>query len=109
MTRLRLFVWLVALMALIAPPGMSAHAMMPAAEASSVDCADHAPPPDPCPDEGTAKHAASACCPLMSGAVALLPPPTEVETPVLFDVHLSLLVRSLVGRIFTKDPPPPRV
>ncbi len=34
---------------------------------------DHAPPPDPCPSEGTAKHAASACCPLMSGAVALLP------------------------------------
>ena len=38
MTRLRLLVWLIALMALIAPPGMSAHAMMPAAEASSVDC-----------------------------------------------------------------------
>ena len=41
-------------------------------QASSVDCPDHAPPPDPCPSEGTAKHAASACCPMMSGAVALL-------------------------------------
>ena len=109
MTRLRLFVWLIALMALIAPPGMSVHAMAAVSQMSSVDCPDHAPPPDPCSSEGTAKHAASACCPLMSGAVALLPPPTEVETPVLFDVHLSLLVRSLVGRIFTKDPPPPRV
>jgi hypothetical protein len=45
----------------------------------------------------------------MSGAVALLPPPTDIETPVLFDVHLSPRVRSLVGRVFTKDPPPPRV
>ena len=108
MTRLRLFVWLIALMAFIAPPGMSAHAMMPAAEASSVDC-DHAPPPDPCPSEGTAKHAASACCPLMSGAVAVLPAPAVMETPVPLDVLLSLRVRSLAGRLFTKDPPPPRV
>ena len=45
----------------------------------------------------------------MSGAVALLPPPPGIETPVLFDVHLSQRGRSLVGRIFTKDPPPPRV
>ena len=109
MTRLRLFVWLIALVALIAPPGMSAHAMMPAAQVSSVDCADHAPPPDPCPSEGTAKHAASACCPLMSGAVAVLPAPAVMETLVPSDVLLSLRVRSLAGRLFTKDPPPPRV
>jgi hypothetical protein len=109
MTRLRLLVWLIALMALIAPPGMSSHAMAAAPQASSVDCPDHAPPPDPCPSEGTAKHAASACCPLMSGAVALLPPPLGVETPVPFDVQLLPHARSLVGRVFTKDPPPPRV
>jgi hypothetical protein len=108
MTRLRLFVWLIALMAFLAPPGMSAHAMMPASHASSVDC-DHAPPPDPCPSEGTAKHAASACCPLMSGAVALLPAPAVMEALVPFDVLLSLRVRSLAGRLFTQDPPPPRV
>jgi hypothetical protein len=108
MIRLRLLVWLVALMALNAPPGMSAHAMTPAAEAPLVDC-DHAPPPDPCPDQGTAKHAASACCPLMSGAVALLPPPPGIETRVPFDVHLSQRGRSLVGQLFTQDPPPPRV
>jgi hypothetical protein len=109
MIRLRLFVWLIALMALIAPPGMSAHAMMPAAEASSVDCADHAPPPDPCPDAGTAKHAASACCPLMSGSVAVLPAPAVMQTLVPFDALLTPCGRSLVGRLFTKDPPPPRV
>jgi hypothetical protein len=108
MTRLRLLVWLIALMAFIAPPGMSAHAMMAAAQASSVDC-DHAPPPDPCPSEGTAKHAASACCPLMSGAVAVLPAPAGIETPIPLDILVSLRVRSLAGRLFTKDPPPPRV
>jgi hypothetical protein len=109
MTRLRLLVWLVALMALIAPPGMSLHAMAVAPQASSVDCPDHAPPPDPCPNEGTAKHAASACCPLMSGAVALLPAPAVMEAPLPFDVLLPLRVRSLAGRLFTQDPPPPRV
>jgi hypothetical protein len=109
MTRLRLLVWLVALMALIAPPGMTIHAMAAVSQMSSVDCPDHAPPPDPCPSEGTAKHAASACCPLMSGTVALLPPASGVETRVPFDVRLSQRVRSLVGRVFTQDPPPPRV
>lgn len=109
MTRLRLLVWLIALMALIAPPGMSLHAMTAAPQASSVDCPDHVPPPDPCPSEGTAKHAASACCPLMSGAVALLPAPTDIDMPVLFDARLSMYARSLVGLVFTKDPPPPRV
>jgi hypothetical protein len=110
MTRLRLLVWLVALMALIAPPGMSAHAMAAAAsQASSVDCPDHAPPPDPCPSEGTAKHAASACCPLMSGTVAVLIAPAAIETPVFIDAPMSTSARSLVGCVFTKDPPPPRV
>jgi hypothetical protein len=109
MTRLRLLVWLIALMALIAPPGMTIHAMTALSQTSSVDCPDHAPPPDPCPSDGTAKHAASTCCPLMSGAVAVLPPPTGIETRVPFDLHLSQRTRSLVGLVFTKDPPPPRV
>jgi hypothetical protein len=108
MSRLRLLVWLVALMALVAPPGMTIHAMA-APQASSVDCPDHAPPPDPCPSEGTAKHAANTCCPLMSGAVALLPAATGIERPVLFAVDLPLHGRSLVGHVSTKDPPPPRV
>jgi hypothetical protein len=109
MTRLRLLVWLIALMALIAPPGMTIHAMAAGPEMAAVDCPDHGPPPDPCPSEGTAKHAANTCCPLMSGAVALLPPQMGVETRVPFDVHLSQRARSLVGRVFTQDPPPPRV
>lgn len=109
MMRMRLLVWLLALVALIAPPGMSAHAMAPAAHLSSVDCPDHAPPPDPCPSEGTAKHAASACCPLMAGAVALLPPPASVDKRIHFHAPALEIVRNLVGRLFTKDPPPPRV
>lgn len=109
MTRLRLLVWMIALMALVAPPGMTIHAMAAVSQMSSVDCPDHAPPPDPCPSEGTAKHAASACCPLMSGAVALMPAPTGIEARVFLDAPMSASVRSLVGRIFTKDPPPPRV
>ena len=109
MNRARFLVWLIALVALLAPPGMSVHAMAPAGQASSADCPDHAPPPDPCPSQGTAKHAAGACCPLMSGAVALLPPPAVVDTPIFLDVPVPVRVHSLVGRLFTKDPPPPRV
>ena len=109
MTRLRLLVWLITLMALIAPPGMTLHAMAAASEMSAVDCPDHAPPPDPCPSEGTAKHAANTCCPLMSGAVAVMPAPTGIETPVVLDVPALSRVRSLAGRVYTKDPPPPRV
>lgn len=108
MTRLRLFIWLVALMALIAPPGMTIHAMA-ASQASSVDCPDHAPPPDPCPSERTAKHAASACCPLMSGTVAVLAAPAGADAPAFTDIPVSTSVRHLVGRVFAKDPPPPRV
>ena len=109
MTRIRLFVWLLTLMALIAPPGLGAHAMAPATQTSSVECPDHAPPPDPCPSEGTARHAASACCPLMMGAVALLPVPVGAETPTMLDIPVPAPAHSLVGRLFTKDPPPPRV
>jgi hypothetical protein len=45
----------------------------------------------------------------MSGAVALLPAPAGIETRVFLDTPMSASVRSLVGRVFTKDPPPPRV
>jgi hypothetical protein len=108
MMRPRLLVWLIALAALVVPPGLTLHAMAaPATEAMAVDCHDHAPPP--CPDEGSAKHAASTCCPLMAGAVALLSPVTAVEAPMAFDAPAMPRVRSLSGRIPTKDPPPPRV
>jgi hypothetical protein len=111
MTRLRLFVWLIALVAFIAPAGASAapHQAAPQEQAALSDCPDHAPPPKPCPEQGTAKHAASACCPLMSGTIALLPltavdgMSSSVEPPLLTLAH------RLTGLIFTQDPPPPRV
>lgn len=106
MTRLRLLVWLVALMALVAPPGMTLHAMAPAAEAMA-DCAEHAPPP-PCPDEGTAKHAASTCCPLMAGTVALLEPAAAIDASMVFISPDPASAPSLAGCILTQDPPPPR-
>ena len=35
--------------------------------------------------------------------------PVGIETPVFVDAPLSTSARSLVGCVFTKDPPPPRV
>ncbi len=60
------------------------------------------------PGEGTAKHAASDCCPLMSGAVALLPP-AALEDASSVRRPAGASAASLAGRLFTKDPPPPRV
>jgi hypothetical protein len=104
----RLVVWMIAVMALLAPPGMVAHAMAPAGRAAMVDCPGHAPPPEPCPDHDTAKHAAGACCPMMSGAVALLP--TTAATGEVASTQAVPQVRSrdLIGRVFAQDPPPPR-
>ena len=45
----RLLVWMVALVALLAPPGMAVHAMTPS---QAIDCPDHVPHPDPCPGHG---------------------------------------------------------
>jgi len=47
MLRARLLVWMIAVVALLSPPGMTAHAMAPAGQAAMVDCPGHAPPPDP--------------------------------------------------------------
>jgi hypothetical protein len=109
MTRLRLLVWLLSLVALVAPPGMTLHAMASPAEMAAVDCPDHAPPPHPCPDEGTAKHAASTCCPLMAGVVALLPPAVLAQTSAPFHAGPAAPTASLAGLVHTQDPPPPRV
>lgn len=116
MTRARTLVWLIAL-AIFAVPSFGAAAashamaqpMTQEAGAVSVDCPDHAPPPAPCPEQGTDKHAASQCCPLMAGSVALLPSTivdrasSPAERPLLAPAH------RLAGLIFTQDPPPPRV
>jgi len=109
MTRLRLLTWLIALAALIAPPVTAVHAMTPAAAMTGVDCLDHAPPPDPCPEKDTARHAMATCCPMMAGAVALLSPSAGNEAAVSFHPPVPPLARQLSGLLFTQDPPPPRV
>ena len=111
MIRLRAFAWLIALIAFIAPPfgtASMAHAAQPMEQAALSDCPDHAPPPD-CPAQGTAKHAAGKCCPLMAGVVALLPPAALEQTPAPFDARPATIAANLTGLIFTQDPPPPRV
>jgi len=109
MGRTRLLVWLIALVALIAPPAATLQAMAPAAAATAFDCPNHAPPPHPCPDEGTAKHAMGTCCPMMAGAVALLSSSVGTERSISFHSPLPPLARQLAGLLFSQDPPPPRV
>lgn len=116
MTRARTLVWLIALAIFVVPSfgaAAASHAMAPPmtqdAGGASVDCPDHAPPPVPCPEQGTAKHAASQCCPLMAGSVALLPPAILERTPSPAEHPLLAPAHRLAGLIFTQDPPPPRV
>ena len=112
MTRPRTFLWLVALIAFVVPSlGLASigHAAASIERTASADCPEHAPPPDPCPAKGTAKHAAGDCCPLMASALALLPQATGGCAAMSFRAPIPQRARSLAGRIFTKDPPPPRV
>ena len=113
MTRSRSLFWLVALIAFVMPSlgtASMAHAAAASKEGTaSVDCPEHAPPPDPCPAKGTAKHAAGDCCPLMVSALAVLPPAAEGDAAPSFHAPQPERVRSLAGRLFTQDPPPPRV
>ena len=112
MARPRSFLWLVALIAFVVPSlGMASigHAAAPVERTASADCPEHAPPPDPCPAKGTAKHAAGDCCPLMASALALPPQATEGCAAMSFRAPIPQRAPSLAGRIFTKDPPPPRV
>jgi hypothetical protein len=111
MTRLRTLLWLIAVIAFAVPSFgtvMAKHAMAPAGQAASVDCPDHAPPPD-CPAQDTAKHAAGECCPLMSGVVAVLPTGAPVASALSFPPPVAGAVHSLTGLTFSQDPPPPRV
>jgi hypothetical protein len=111
MGRLRSLLWLISLLAFLAPSfgtASMAHVAQPPEQAASADCPDHAPPPD-CPAQGTAKHAAGQCCPLMAGIVALLPPVALVQAAVPYHVRPATIARNLIGLTFTQDPPPPRV
>lgn len=76
--------------------------------AATPDCPDHAPPPDPCPAKGSAKHAAGDCCPTMSGAIAVLPEVAAADARPVTRTRVTSVVTGLSGLLFTKDPPPPR-
>ncbi len=111
MTRLRTLIWLIAVVAFAVPSFgtvMASHAMAPAGQAASLDCPDHAPPPD-CPAQGTAKHAAGQCCPQMTGAVALLLPGATAKAPVRAHTRVIVAATTLVSLFLAQEPPPPRV
>ena len=111
MTRLRTLLWLMAVIAFAVPSFgtvMASHAMAPAGQAASVDCPDHAPPPD-CPAQDTAEHAAGECCPLMAGVVALLLPGATAEAPVRTHTWVIAVVADLTNLFLAQEPPPPRV
>lgn len=111
MVRVRSFLWLLALVAFaVSSLGTASlgHAAVSADQTAMSDCPDHAPPPD-CPSQGTAKHAAGKCCPLMAGVVALLPPVAPAEALVPYHARPATIARNLIGLTFTQDPPPPRV
>jgi hypothetical protein len=116
MTRARSLVWLIALVAFVVPSfgaAAASHAvaasMAHGAQMASAECPDHKPPPEDCPAEGTAKHAAGQCCPMMSCTFAVLPPASAENALALHHIWLATPPRSLTGLTFTQDPPPPRV
>ena len=110
--RLRGLLWLIALVALAFPPLSRAATAVAVhgdgAMAAMSDCPDHPPPPDPCPANGTAKHAAGDCCPMMSGAIAVLPEGAAADVRPATHIRVTSIVTRMSGLLFTKDPPPPR-
>src|SRR5258708_19788508 len=94
--RFRILVWLIALCAFLAPPAIApTAAMQSSSHAMMSDCPDHAPPPAPCPDKDTAKHAAGLCCPFMAMAVAVLPATAMSADPAHFPPPSPLFSSSL--------------
>ncbi len=111
MVRVRSLLWLLAVVAFALSSFGTAslgHEAAPADQTAMADCPDHAPPPD-CPSQGTAKHAAGKCCPLMAGVVALLPAVAAAQTAMPYHARPATIARNLSGLTFTQDPPPPRV
>jgi hypothetical protein len=108
--RFRSLVWLVALCAFLAPPAIAPTAAMEAGgHAMMSDCPDHAPPPAPCPDKDSAKHAAGLCCPFMALTVAVLPMAAASPDGGGFAGNVAPVSRDLTGLSPHQDPPPPRV
>jgi hypothetical protein len=108
--RVRSLAWLIALLAFVMPPSfVPATAMASADHATMSDCPNHAPPPAPCPEKGTAKHAAGLCCPAMAGSLAVLPAGVPGPSRTVHQSYVAPVVSHLTGLSLTKDPPPPRV
>jgi len=99
--------WLIALAAFVCPPAIAASALSATAMPSvSHHCADK---PPPCPESGSARHAAGLCCPFMAHAMAVLPQAIAVARPVSTVAFPVSAGRDLTGLSPHQDPPPPRV
>jgi|SRR5579883_2563315 len=102
------WLWLIALAAFVCPPAIAAAATTGRAKASvSHHCTDGSPPP--CPENGSARHAAGLCCPFMAQAMAVLPPAVVLERLDDGDSFPASAGRGLTGLSPHQDPPPPRV
>ena len=104
--RLRGLLWLIALCAFVLPPAMTQAVAEAPGHAMPSGCHDTAPPP--CPDEGSAKHAAGLCCAMMAQVLAVLPTDVRASVSALGTDGQSA-VPILTGLTPHKDPPPPRV
>lgn len=109
MRPIRLFAWLLTVVALTMPPAMAQPVPAMQGEQASMHCADHVPPPTPCPDHDTAKHATGTCCPAMTAASALLPATVAAARRAASPSdRFSTAVASLTGFSRATEPPPPR-
>jgi hypothetical protein len=100
--------WLIALAAFLCPPSIAASAVSASAMPSaSHHCADG--PPPPCPENGSARHAAGLCCSLMAQAMAVLSPTVAIASSDDADTFPVSAGRDLTGLSPHQDPPPPRV
>jgi hypothetical protein len=107
--QVRSLLWLFAVVALLVPSFVGPAAALDRMDRPTMSDCDHDASPPPCPDKGTAKHAAGLCCPLMSCALALLPPAAPAAKGRLSAPFISTTAAHLIGLSLHKDPPPPRV
>jgi hypothetical protein len=106
--RLRSLLWLFAVVGFLVPSFAGAAAASNRMEHSMTAGGGHEMPP-PCPEKGTAKHAAGLCCALMACALAVLPAGAYAKTMDLSSLRVFPAVPHLTGLSPHKDPPPPRV
>ena len=105
---LRRLLWLIALAVFVCPSWIGSSMAMEST-AHPIAHACHDTPPPPCPEDGSAKHAAGLCCPLMSMETAVMPPfAGSTSSPDHGRVSLTA-GPYLAGLSPHKDPPPPRV